>query len=258
LRWSMATLCVVLLGLSLIGRAASAPLDEALQNHLLALFDAYNQAIRTGKVDEALKIRTAATRNELQKEVKSAKQRKEFLSFSRTMIPDNIEIRYTGLSEDGSRAMILAIATNTVPEDLKVPGGPPSGSKLRSELTLEFLKEANVWKFDSQTFGLDPDKVTACADDRYETIEAYDQDHPVSMGGLISRVAFKADHTLVVVRVLDEETCAFLPDRGSLEALGFDPMALTAYATVEIEGLAHRTNAQKIWVESLSVRPGPP
>jgi hypothetical protein len=58
---------------------------------------------------------------------------------------------------------------------------------------------------------LDPDKVTACADDRYETIDAYDQDHPVSMGGLISRVAFKGDHTLVFVRVLDEETCAFCP-----------------------------------------------
>jgi hypothetical protein len=41
------------------------------------------------------------------------------------------------------------------------------------------------------------------------------------MGGQIRRVKFEADHTMVAVRMFDEEACIFLPSRARLKELGF-------------------------------------
>ena len=143
--------------------------------------------------------------------------------------------------------------SRTVPPGTKIPGGPPPGTVMRSELTLDFVKEKGGWKYDNQTFGMDPDHILACTSESFEPIEAYDEDKNTSLGGPIVRVAFNADHTLVVVRVLDEETCAFMPDRATLEKAGLNSSMLVPYAIVEIDGLPHRTNKQKVWVDHVRV-----
>ena len=56
------------------------PLDPALQQQLLARFESYNQAIDAGKLQDALAIRTAETRANATKEMRTAKGRQEFLA----------------------------------------------------------------------------------------------------------------------------------------------------------------------------------
>jgi len=232
----------------------SAPLDPALQQQLLDIYNRYNRALAAGKLDEAMQLRTAAVRQEMQKDLKDKKQREAFLAFAKDVIPDSLEVRKGTLATDGNRASIATIASKTVPAGAKTAGGPPPGTTFRNQIQLDFVKEGGNWKFATQTFGMDPDKIKPCASEAFDAIEAFDPDRSVSMGGPIRRVAFKADHTLVVVLVVDEENCAFLPDRENLKKAGLNTDLLVADAIVEIEGFPHRTDTQKLCIDQLTVR----
>jgi hypothetical protein len=75
------------------------------------------------------------------------------------------------------------------------------------------------------------------------------------MGGPIVRVDFQPDHTLVVIRVVDEENCALLRDnKEGLLKHGLAADKLVPYAIVEIEGSPHRTDKQKVLVDKLNVQ----
>lgn len=231
----------------------AAPLDPALRTQLLAIYDDYNRAIAAGRIDEALALRSEEARRRFRREVTNAKERREFLELSRLMVPDGLEARHATLAKDGERASILAIARKQVPPGVTSPHAPPPGTVMRVELTLDFVKEGGAWKYDRQTFGMDPDAITPCRDERFEPITAYDEGRSLSLGGPIVRVAFHPDHTLVVLRVLDEETCAFLPPRDRLVAHGFDPERLAAHAILSGEGHPHKSDPRKAWIEAFSV-----
>ena len=232
-------------------RAAS--LDPALQEHLLGIYHDYNRAVAAGDIEAALRLRGAEAAGQLRREIADRKRRREFLDLSRQMTPDSVEVRHGSLSGDGARASLITLARKTMPPGPSTPDMPPPGTILRSELTLDFVKEGGVWKYDRQTFGMDPDKIAPCRDERFEPISAYDETRSLSIGGRIARVAFAPDHTLVVLRVLDEETCAFLPPRERLVARGFDPAWLAAYAVLTGEGHPHKTDPQKAWIGSFSI-----
>jgi len=191
----------------------------------------------------------------MRKDLAGEKQRKEFLAFAKETVPDKLEVLRARLLADGTKASILTIASKTFKAGSKLPGAPPPGTLVRSELTLDFVKEAKGWTYDNQTFGMDPDKIKHCPDEKFEPVEAYDQDHDVSLGGPLARIVFKEDHTLLVLRVVDEENCAFLPSRDTLEKAGFDPNLLEQYAIVEIEAFPHKSDKQKLWVDDLRVVP---
>jgi hypothetical protein len=253
-RWLMVLLGSVLFATLSPVAGSTAPLDPALQQQLLDLYERYNKAIAAGKVDDALKTRSAATRKAMQKDLGSGQQRKEMLAFAASMIPDAIEVRHATIAKDGKSASILTIASKKIPADMKqVPGVPVPGSIARGELTLDFVKEGGAWKYDNQTFGMDPDKIVACTSIAYEPIEAYDDDRDLSLGGPIQRVDFNPDHTLVIVRVVEEEACAFMPDRATLEKAGLETAKLVPYAIIRIDGFPHRTDKQKVWIDRLSV-----
>lgn len=251
--WLKAGLLLVFVMTGVAAPTRADPLDPALQQELLAIYDAYNRAIAAGNLDAALAVRTGEARRRIRREITSGKGRKEFLAFSRLVTPDRLEVRHARLARDGRHASLITIAEKRVPAGLTSPDAPPPGTIVRNELTLDFIKEGGAWKYDQQTFGMDPDKITPCRDERFEPISAYDEERSLSLGGPIARVAFAADHTLVVLRVLDEETCAFLPPRAQLVAHGFDPERLTAYAILSGEGYPHKSDKQKAWIEAFSV-----
>ncbi len=251
----IAAACAILLTLAGGAARAGSPLDDPLQKQLLDIFDRYNQAIAAGKVDDALKLRSADSAALMRKDLAGEKQRKEFLAFAKETIPDKLDVLRARLLADGTKASILTIASKTFKAGSKMPGATPPGTVMRSELTLDFVKEAKGWTYDNQTFGVDPDKIKPCADEKFEPVEAYDQDKDVSIGGPLSRVAFNEDHTLLIVRVLDEESCAFLPSRAKLEKEGFNANLLERYAIVEIEGFPHKSDKQKVWVDNLRIVP---
>ncbi|MGE0154622.1 MAG: hypothetical protein AB7R90_18540 [Reyranellaceae bacterium] len=244
-------LCCILL---LTGVAAqAAPVDPALQKELLALYDEFNATVAKGQYDKAVAQRSAASQKMFRQQIKSAQDRKAFVEMNQAITPDSLDVVHGKLSKDGNRASLIAHASKIVPAGLKDKSAPPPGTVLTSELTLQFVREGGKWKYDAQTLGPDPTKVSRCEDVKFEPIEAYDAGASTSAGGPIARVEFNPDHTLLVFRVLDEENCAFLPSRDTLAKGGFDVSLLQPYAVVSLGGLRHKTSPRKIWVEQLEM-----
>ena len=249
-RWFTVLAVVMLVGM---GAALAKPLDPALQQQLLALYDSYNKAIAAGKLQDALALRAAETRTRAQKEMKTAKDRQEFLAMAKMIIPDAVEVRHATINAAGDRAQLLTVVSKTFPPGKQIPNGPPPGTTAHSELTLSFARQGGAWKLDDLMYGPDPSAIVACKDDRNEPMEAYDPDKEVSIGGPIVRVDFQPDYTLVVVRVVDEENCAFLPSREEIAKHGLDPTKLVPYAIVDMTASPHKTNKQKVLIERIKV-----
>jgi len=235
------------------GGALAAPVDPALQKELLAVYDAFNATMAAGQYDKAVAQRPAEARAQFKNQLKTAQDRNAFMEMSKLMTPDSVEITYSRLSADGSKALLVGAAAKIVPQGLKDPSAPPPGTVITSELTMEFVREEGKWKYLSQSFGIDPARIKPCRETGFEPIEAYDTGSSLSAGGPIMRVDFRPDHTLVVFRALEEENCAFLPAREVLTKGGFDVGLLQPYAVVTIEGFRHKSSAQKIWVDQLDV-----
>jgi hypothetical protein len=172
------------------------------------------------------------------------------------MAPDLLEVLHATINAAGDKAHIMTLATKTVPKDLKIAGAPPPGSVVHSGLTLDFVKEGGAWKFDNQIFGHDPSKTVACKSYTNEPDPAYNENSTTTMGGPIVRVDFQPSYTLIVIRVVDEENCAFLrSNKDELMQHGLDPAKLVPYAIVGIEGNPHKTDKQKFLVDTLTVTP---
>ena len=131
--------------------------------------------------------------------------------------------------------------------------GWPACRALQS--TLGFVKQGGGWKFNEQTLGPDPTAVTRCKSETAEPRDAYDTGRSVSAGGPIVRVEFKTDYTLVVYSVVGEANCAFLPAKAELAKQKVDPATLVPYAIVTLDGIAHRSDPQKMLADKVAVQP---
>jgi hypothetical protein len=243
-----------LAAVTMLAAAAQAdPLDAALQTELLQVYDRHNQAIAAGKIDDAVALRSSEAKKAMRPYLGSAAKRRELAAILAQGIPDTIEVKHGSVSADGKTAAILILATKKAPA--KVPkGSPPPGSLMTTEMTLDFVSEGGQWKFGETVFGMDPAKIVPCKNPAFEPIEAYDDDKNVELGGPIVRVEFQADYTLLVVRVVDEENCAYMPNREAIDKAGLKPDMLVPYAIAEISGLPHKTDPQKVWVDHITVR----
>jgi hypothetical protein len=241
--------CILLFG----GQALAAPVDPALQKQLLAIYDEFNATIAKGDYQKAVAQRSSASQKLFREQLKTAQDRKAFMEMSKAVTPDSVQVVHSKLSKDGNKAALITHASMVVPGGLKDKSAPPAGTVLSSELTIEFVKEGGKWKYESQTLGMDPAATKRCEDVKFEPIEAYDDSASTSAGGPVVRVEFKSDHTLVIFRVLDEENCAFLPNRETLTKGGFDVALLQPYAVISMEGMRHKTSKQKIWVEQIDI-----
>lgn len=248
-----AFVCTLVLGLLLlVGAAGAAPLDPAQQTELMALYDRYNKAILAGKLAEAMALRPARVQSEFQARSKQA--RAGLLAMAQAMTPDKVVPQRGTLSDDGKTATVVTLATRTATAAVARAGGPKAGTVKTIELTLTFLREGQAWKLDDLMFGMDPADIRLCKDEETEAKSAYDDDRSVSYGGPIRRVAFKPDHTLVVIRVVDEEACLIMPPRDRLVERGFKVEALAPDAMIEAEAAPHRTDKQRAWVDTLTVQ----
>jgi hypothetical protein len=230
-------------------------MDPSLQQQLLGIYDTYNKDLLAGKVADAVKLRSAEARASAAKEMPTAAAQQRFLSMARTMVPDAVQPLHATVSAAGDKASIITVGSKTVPRNVKLPpGAPPPGTVMHSEITLTYLKESDGWKLDDQMFGPDPADIKKCKNDKYDGEAAYDKNHTTTMGGPIVRVDFGPDHTLIVIRVVDEENCVFLREnKDALLQHGLDPAKLVPYAIIEIEGNQHKTDKQKVLADSVNV-----
>lgn len=243
----------LLLGLMLfVGTAGAAPLDPALQTELMALFERYNKAVLAGKLGDAMALRSAQVLSLFRAE--SKKDQAGLLNSAQMMAPDKVEPQRGTLSDDGKSASIVTLASKTATAAIARAGGPKAGTVKHIELTLTFRREGQAWKLDDLLFGMDPADIKACKDEATEPQSAYDDDKNITYGGPIRRVEFRPDHTLVVIRVVDEEACLIMPSREKLVEHGFRVESLAPDAMIEVEAWPHRTDTQRGWVDKLTVQ----
>jgi hypothetical protein len=231
---------------------AAAPLDRALQQQLLDIYAQYGKDIVAGDLTAAAALRTAKTRGDiLAEEKKSPKELADDLVFMRGMQPDSIAPLHA--NGDATRATIVATASKVMPSGVHLNSGLKPGQVVHSEVTLEFERESGEWKLGDTTFGPDQANIKRCHDSAHETIRAYDDASDGSTGGVIRRVDFEPDHTLVVIDVVGEENCLILPDRTWLSAHHADPGKLVPWATIEADGYPHRTDKDRFWANKWTV-----
>jgi hypothetical protein len=244
----------LVLALWLGGPTYAAPLSPELQTQLLALYHRWASLLGDGKLAEAAAISAPDLRKQIADTMKNKDETAQLAAMAKAMTPDTIEPKHAAMSKDGKQAFIIALSTSRVPLDAKVPpDGPKPGSIVQGELTLKFERQGTEWKFVEQDFGPGPADIKACHDDATETLGSYDKSRSQNAGGPIARVEFKADHTLVVFRIVDEENCAILPTKEELAKGGFNVSLLTPYTLIEIDGFPHKSDKQRMWADKFHI-----
>src|SRR5678815_226755 len=97
-RWTVG-LAAMLLGVATA--ALAVPLEPALQQELLGLYDRYNNAIAAGKLQDALALRTPEVQARAKKEMKSAKQQRDMLEMAKAMTPDSLQVQHATINRAG-------------------------------------------------------------------------------------------------------------------------------------------------------------
>jgi hypothetical protein len=249
---------VVSLGAWLAGSALAAPASSNLQAQLMALFDHWQRAIGDGKLADAAAISVSELAKQIDDAAKSEEEAASLAAMARSMTPDKLDLEHASVSKDGKHAVIIALATVKVPENIKLPPDAPAdapkpGQIIHNEITLKFERAGNEWKFAERDFGGDPADIKHCHDESREVLTSYDQGRSQNAGGPISRVELRADHTLVVFRIVDEENCVILPNKEQLAKRGFDAASLTPYAIIEIDGYPHKVDKQRVWADKFRI-----
>jgi|GEM_PF-758618 len=234
-------LAIALLAAATAGWAA--PLDPALQASLLQIYDRYNQAITAGHMREAKAMLAKKSAKSEEGVINLPMSAKEEREFALALVPDSFDVLHGSLAKSGDSASIITLAHKKSPD----------GTMNASEITLSFVKQGGAWMMGDQLLGGDPSKIKHCPNPAFEPVEAYDENRNTEVGGPITRVAFEADYTLVVVRVFDEENCVFLPSRAALKAAGMNPDQLVPYAIAEFDGIPHKSDSQKAWAEKFTL-----
>jgi hypothetical protein len=223
--------------------------QDALQRELGDVLQHYCTAVNAGNVKEALALRTASSRAEIEKELADAKNRAATLEMMKAMTPERFEAQH---SEAGSgEATLYVIATKILPAEVAKQQGRQTA---RVEAMAQFRKEGNAWRLDNLLLTGDPDKVKRSPDEKYETQAAFNMDRRTSISGRVVRTRFEADHSVVVVRVLDEEIVALLPPRKELEEYKFDFDIILPWKVVNVQGHLHKSNPLKLFATGL--KPG--
>jgi hypothetical protein len=250
-----AALLRALAPLLLLAAAANAkPLEPTAQQDLLALYDRYGKLVLAGKLTEAAQLRAAKPRAEmLALGKKSKREQTEMIEMARLMTPDSVTPVHANLAADGNAATIEVVASKTWPAGVKIPNAPKPGTVTHGEVSLQFALEGTAWKLVTQSFGPDPAAVSTCHDETTETEAAYNRNASSNVGGQIRRVDFKADHTLVVIRIVDEENCLILPPRDRLAQNDGHPDKLVPWALIEADGAPHRNDKQRFWADKWTV-----
>jgi hypothetical protein len=222
-------LCVTLLLFLLGGPATAAQLDPALQQELLALYDRYGAG---GDREGVKKKQESAGRSDRNGTANGAEQ-------CRGTARNHLRRRHGG----GDSRACYAYRSRQRP----YCQGPKPGTVLHAEVTLKFKQEDKQWRLDEQQLGLDPANVKPCSDEAIEPTSNYDDNRQLSPRGMIRKIDFKPDRTLLVVRIMDEDNCAILPIRAKLIELGMDVSKVVPYAAADMIGSPHRSDNQRTY-----------
>lgn len=226
-----------LMALPLVAAPVSAEEDRAAaESGILAAFDAYTAKARSGDVDGMLALRSAAMAEEIRGELGKDPEARDFLiGMSRAQAPEAREIEHIDWSEEGDSAEVYWLWT--------LPAMPEMAREKATQIEgmTRVVREGGAWKIGDYLLMYEVSKINRPTDLGYEP-EQVDEEMESSLGGRITRLAFKEDHTLILVRVMDDEIAVFLPPRKVLEDAGVDFGAWAPWSQREFRGYRHRTD----------------
>jgi hypothetical protein len=233
--------------------AGAAPIDPALQAELLKIYERFNAAVRKGDVKAAIATRDRESRASIEKQLKTEKQRKDFIEQNRVMLPTKLEIQEGEVISDGNVAELQTVATLLAPRHVRGKNGVPADGIVQQPMSLEFKREGGAWKYVGPTFRMAPSEVVKCDENVPEAEAAFDDGSNVALGGLIKRVKFADGYTAIVIDVVGEENCLYLPNKAFLQKAGLNTDLLEPRAMLEAEGYKHKSDKQKAWLTGLNV-----
>ncbi len=212
---------------------------------LTRIYDQQNAAMASGDMERILLFRTAKTKTEIKAYLKTPQDRKELLEMSKAMVPISYTIDQQDISD--KKATLYLTGTFHSMEPKK------KGKEIRQEMLIFYTKEGGQWKIDNLIFAGDPDKVKRSPNDRLEPESHFRLDASTHVGGRLVQVKFEKDHTLLAIRVLDEEILLFFPAKELLEKSGFHTNKLVPGQLIEATGCPHKSNSRKILGRNLSL-----
>jgi hypothetical protein len=222
--------------------------DAALRRELTATLDAFYVASRQGDIDAAMAIQPplrAMYDDAIREKMPPAEVRRRMTEFLKSSAPESYEVLYSVVSKDGGDATLIV---NGKPPRSANPQGPGVG-----EVEYGFKRDSDRWTIEQALASPDPATIKQPPEDAFEPEDAYTGDMNTSLGGRIRGLRFADDHTLIVVRVLDEDQLAYLPPATKLREAGFNPDSLRLFRIVSIEGIRHPTKDYKVWATGLDI-----
>lgn len=207
---------------------------------LTPIFDRHNAAVAAGNIDQALDLRTAQVKSEILSSLRTPQEKAGFGQMLKAMTPVSYQV--DRLEADEAKATVYLTGTFKDPQ--------ATGKEIRQEFKIYFLKETGAWKMAEVIFIGNPAEVKRSSDQGAEPEGNYALDRMTSLGGRIVSVKFEKDHTLVTLRIVDEENLVFLPAKAGLEKSGVRADSLTAGRLLEVRGHPHKTNPLKILGET--------
>lgn len=224
--------------------AMSAHAGPGLQQELETQLRAYHKAILDGNTQAALSLASRESRRSIEKEFAASKNRGDDIALWQAMTPDDYAAEHAEPA-GGKEAVLYGIGTKRLPPEEAKRHGRPSA---RFETITRFRKEGDAWRVHENTISGDPDRIKRSADERYEGEGAFRDDRTMTLEGRVVKTRFGKDHTVVVLRVLDEEIVTFHPGRAELERFGVDFGLFEPWRHMLIKGKPHKSDPLKVFV----------
>ena len=215
----------------------SSPVRAQNGSDFTRVFDAYNAAAKAGDVEKMLSLRTKEQQASIKQEIKGKENRQYFVMIARAQVPESYAVQHVAPTAKGLGATIYLLGQFAAMSERP---------RCRFEVSVSFKKENGEWRMDSVLPLGDPDKIKRPKDLKFDFGEA-DTNRSGSIGGRIVKTEYFPDHTLVMLRVMDEDNAVFLPKKEVLLKSGMSLKELEPWNIHEFTGYPHKTDKLKFF-----------
>jgi hypothetical protein len=176
---------------------------------LTKIYDAYNIAAKGGDVDGMLAMRTAAAEKEVRGQIQKPENRDYFVMINRAQAPESYDVEHVEWSKKKDAADLYLMCQLPEMREIK-------RKRTSIEVLVTLKKEGGKWKLDHFMPLGEPSQIKRPKDLSYNKADANQDVTSASVAGRIVSITFEPDHTLIMVRVMDEEVAVFLPSKDVL------------------------------------------
>jgi hypothetical protein len=212
---------------------------QSNDSSLREIYNSYNKAILEGSFDKIISFLTSDVQKDINTQVKTKKEKKQFLYSAKIQVPESYEILHSGSDKDS-----MSVTLHTIMQF--APLKEIQRERSRIECDIIFKNENSNWKLGSLLFLSDPDKIVHPSDLTYNPEDA-DLDKEGDIGGRIVKTEFNPGYTLVIIRVLDEENAVFLKSKSELLKDGVSLKELEPWNIYEFTGHPHKSDKLKFF-----------